>query len=447
MNKEQIYQLLEESFGEEEGSYLDTSPMNHLSKQDAGDPKFMLRLVREFIGFEDDILSYLEEPAKSDIDFIENCINSHSKYSTTKWGYLRYASERIKNDSSLFIKWIKESESLHCLNFAEFSIQTNQEIQNLIKDYLETNWDLVKYCHPSMRDDITIMKKAIADNGLNLEFASDELKKNKDFLLSAVEENQDAVKFIPSNFLESEIFVKDLIEKVNSVTNTIFELIPEKLKKNKSILIKIAQKIQYLGQKLEGYFDKNDLQFFSEVVKKNGDFIYFASEKLRDDEELVKVAIKFGDCSLSNISERLRNDPEMVIWAIENNRPALLSSAGEIAKDDFDVIKTAVCRQGSALDWASERLRDDNEIVKLAVDEDPYALKYASERIRNDKTFVLKICEKEIHAYIYAGDSLWSDKDFALFVAPKVANCLDHFSSKIQKDPDVLSVYYNENLN
>ena len=39
---------------------------------------------------------------------------------------MRYASERIKNDSSLFIKWIKESESLHCLDFAEFSIQTNQ---------------------------------------------------------------------------------------------------------------------------------------------------------------------------------------------------------------------------------------------------------------------------------------------------------------------------------
>ena len=52
MNKEQIYQLLEESFEEEQGSYLDTSPMNHLSKQDAGDPKFMLRLGSEFIGFE-----------------------------------------------------------------------------------------------------------------------------------------------------------------------------------------------------------------------------------------------------------------------------------------------------------------------------------------------------------------------------------------------------------
>ena len=40
-----------------------------------------------------------------------------------------------------------------------------------------------------MRDDITIMKKAIAHNGLNLDMSSDELKKNKDFLLSAVEEN------------------------------------------------------------------------------------------------------------------------------------------------------------------------------------------------------------------------------------------------------------------
>ena len=82
MTKEQIFQLLEESFNEEQGNYLDTSSMDHLSQQDAGDPKFMLKLLSEFVGFEDDILFYLQEPAKSDIDFIENCINSHSKYST-----------------------------------------------------------------------------------------------------------------------------------------------------------------------------------------------------------------------------------------------------------------------------------------------------------------------------------------------------------------------------
>lgn len=445
MNKKQIFQLLKQNFNNSEGSSLDTSSMRNLSKQDAGDPKFMLELISEFAGFEDDILFYLEEPAKSDIDFIENCIKEVSKYSSSRsWSILKYASERIKNDSSVFIKWIKETESLRCLNFAEFSIQTNQEIQNLITDYLETDWNLVKYCHSSIRGDITIMKKAIAHNGLNIKFASDELKQNKKFLLSAIEKNKDAVKFIPSNFFESETFVKDLIEKVNSVTTTIFELIPEKFKKNKSILIKIAQKIES-GWELEGYLDENDLEFFSEVVKKNGNFIYYASEKLRDDEELVKTAIKFGDCNLSNVSERLRNNPAMVIWAIENNRPALLRNAGEIAQDNFDVIKTAVCKQGSALDWASENLRDNDEIVKLAVDEDPYALQYASDRIRNDKAFVLNICEKQIHAYIYAGDSLWSDKDFALFVAPKVPNCLEHFSSKIQKDPDVLSIYYNEN--
>ena len=51
--------------------------------------KFLLKSLSD-IGFEDDILSYLQEPAKSDIDFIENCINSHSKYSTcdTQQSYL-----------------------------------------------------------------------------------------------------------------------------------------------------------------------------------------------------------------------------------------------------------------------------------------------------------------------------------------------------------------------
>jgi len=441
MNKEQIFELLDNSFNEEQGSYLDSSPLNHLSKQDAGDPKFMFQLVSEFIGFEEDILHYLEEPAKSDVDFLEKCIRDGKEdFSRANWSVLKYASEKIRNDSSLFLKWIKESSNLKCLNFAEFSLSTHEEIQTLINELLETDWNLIKYCPPSIRGDIEIMTKAISHNGLNLEFASDELKQNKDLVLIAVEEREEAVKFVPLNLFESETFVIDMIERLSSISSATLDLIPEQYKKNKALLIKIAQKVRF-NWLLDGYFDPDDREFFSEVVKKNGDFIGSGSEKLRDDEELVKMAIKFGDGSLDNVSERLRNDPEMVIWAIKNNRPALFRHAGESAHDNFDVAMTAVSLQGSALDWASKRLRDNDEIVSQAVNEDPYALRYASNRIRNDKAFVLSVCEKEIHAYTHAGDSLWSDKDFALFVVSKVVNSIFHFSEELQDDPDVIAAY------
>ena len=91
MTKEQIFQLLEESFNEEQGNYLDTSAMDHLSQQDAGDPKFMLKLLSEFKGFEDDILFYLEG-------------NFFSKHIINKFIKLK----NDKPDIAMIIEWPSE---------------------------------------------------------------------------------------------------------------------------------------------------------------------------------------------------------------------------------------------------------------------------------------------------------------------------------------------------
>ena len=39
---------------------------------------------------------------------------------------------------------------------------------------------------------------------------------------------------------------------------------------------------------------KNDKEYILEVVKENGKFLEFVSENLKDDEEVVKVALHLG---------------------------------------------------------------------------------------------------------------------------------------------------------
>ena len=51
-------------------------------------------------------------------------------------------------------------------------------------------------------------------------------------------------------------------------------------------------------------------------------------------------------------------------------------------KDDKDIVLLAVNKDGTALKYASERLRDDEGVVLTAVSNYVNALKYASDRLK-----------------------------------------------------------------
>jgi hypothetical protein len=443
MHKNQVYAMLSESFEENQGSYMDPTPLNSLSESDAGDAEFMGSLLTEFLGFEDQILEFLAEPAKSDINFFNKFLKSNTS-SRYKWNYLIYASDSIKANSSLFLGWIRESGRIECLQFADQTVLKNAEIKTVVTELIWENLDTIKLAPEALRDNKELMRAAIVHDGRNLEFASERLKLDAEFVLDAVKHDANAGLFAHSSLFKSEIFVRKLIERVKTISSQTFENIPESIKRDKECLIEIAKKLEF-GDNLHKFIDPSDREFFSEIIGVNGKMIYFASESLKDDDELARKAVK-GGATLLSVSERLRNDGDFVCWAIEFDRPAVLRRAGETARDNRKVVLAAVSRQGSALDWASERLQDDLEVVSVAVKEDPRSLQYASERIRKDKEFVLRICAIDPSVYIYAGDSLFADREFAMFVVPKVVNSLEYFSTDIQNDPEISALYIN-NLN
>ncbi len=97
--------------------------------------------------------------------------------------------------------------------------------------------------------------------------------------------------------------------------------------------------------------------------------------------------------------EKLASNKELVIKILKDNPDAIMYVSKEL-RDDKDVIMIAISKGRSSvtgknfLFYASDRLKDDKEIVLNAVKLDNSALEYSSKRLKNDKD-VLSIINKK----------------------------------------------------
>jgi hypothetical protein len=125
----------------------------------------------------------------------------------------------------------------------------------------------------------------VTKNGKNLNFASDELKKDEDVVLAALKDDPESIIFVDEELLQ-----------------------------NKEFLLK-AVKSNAMKQIPKGMF-MNEKEFVLKLVQIKGIMLKFASENLRDDKEIVLGAVGNWN-SLSYASERLRNDEEVVLQTVK----------------------------------------------------------------------------------------------------------------------------------
>ena len=74
-----------------------------------------------------------------------------------------------------------------------------------------------------------------------------------------------------------------------------------------------------------------------EGVKINGQELYYASEELRDDEEVVYEAVKNKGIILKYASKRLRAKKDIVIAAIQSDKRAKMYISDPNLYEDEDV--------------------------------------------------------------------------------------------------------------
>ena len=86
---------------------------------------------------------------------------------------------------------------------------------------------------------------------------------------------------------------------------------------------------------------------------------------------------------------------------VQNDGLALEFASDEL-KNDKEIVLLAISQYGEALYYASDELRNDKEIVMAAIKQDGEVLEYASNELRKDKEFILQVVAISTYACKYS---------------------------------------------
>ncbi|HRW58162.1 MAG TPA: DUF4116 domain-containing protein [Chlamydiales bacterium] len=146
-------------------------------------------------------------------------------------------------------------------------------------------------------------------------------------------------------------------------------------------------------------------------------FFSHANKSFSDDKDLMKIGMR-----------SMRKGWRCFIYASER------------LKDDDELVSIAIRQDGSALKYASERLRDDEETVLAAVKQDPEALKYASERLKEDKDVSLAAIELNRYALRFV-----KNKEAIIATIKKDYNLWGLIGIKFKYHKDVIMALVEQN--
>eukprot|EP01080_Neovahlkampfia_damariscottae_P005251 gene5251-8862_t len=116
-----------------------------------------------------------------------------------------------------------------------------------------------------------------------------------------------------------------------------------------------------------------------DACKESRENFIYATEKLRSNMDLAKVAISEYPQAFSAV---LNKTDEISIFAIEKSGLNLKYCSDKI-KNDRNIVKNAIEKLGDSFIHASEKLRDDEKLARIAIEKSPFLFKFVSKRLKN----------------------------------------------------------------
>jgi hypothetical protein len=111
----------------------------------------------------------------------------------------------------------------------------------------------------------------------------------------------------------------------------------------------------------------------------------------QDDTDMVGAAVSDSHgAAFRFASERLKQDPEMISLALQSGPRGL----GAIEAPTAAQVMEAVTWHGRALRYAASAFQTDERIVRIAVHQDPSALEFASDLFRSDKSLIKELVDR-----------------------------------------------------
>ncbi|MCR5348506.1 MAG: DUF4116 domain-containing protein [Bacilli bacterium] len=197
---------------------------------------------------------------------------------------------------------------------------------------------LAKFVPEKVRNNDDFVRKAAAISGLALSIASDSLLSDEVFVLNAVRNNPIALQYAPARFRDDKALVLELLGKE-------------------------GRALEFVSDRL-----KNDRQVVLKAIEQFGCSFQFASESLLKDPELMEAA---ADSMVSaQYFTHLHDTPLLkrkdFVSLLLSKKPSLFLCMDKSMRDDRDIVLMAMQDSPSNYRYISEELKADPEIAAYA---------------------------------------------------------------------------------
>lgn len=359
-------------------------------------------------------LSYDRLWKESEDDIVSICESCHNDCHFIEW----YQIKNNEDDLRRRFEDLKKTKS------KKNQYEKNSYIKPVINDKksdLLNNIEYNKYAFSSaseeLKNDKEILMKELNYRGDSLYYSNELLRDDKEVVLIAVKNNWNAIQYA-SKRLQND---KDVV-----------------LEAVKCKWIDLYHALLYTSVEL-----RDDKDIALEAVKNRCYYLEYVSERLKDDKDVVLEAIKkpMLVLDMEREIEKLTNTLEErhSLWYAFYDKfwfnivfDSALKYASDRLKDDKDIVIEAVKNDWNAIEYASDRLKDDEDVVIEAIKNDWNAIKYSSERLKNNKKIVLDAIANHLDTLDCIPIELKNEKKFKLEII-EILNNSKYFKHLVDK--------------
>lgn len=272
-----------------------------------------------------------------------------------------------------------------------------------------------------LQKDRDFVLKALELNGAIYPFLSDELKKDEKIAIISINNYPDSYRDLPYELLDNEVVIEEAI-KNNQFGAEVLHHASDRLKDNKDIVMLAVSK-------------STGVEFFYEYRPEAGytynDALCYASERIRDDKDVVLLSVENNPDSLESASARLQNDYDVVLTAVKGNAHSLKYASEELRGNKELVLIAANSYFSSIYDYYDEGL--GGEELEESVNIEDSILEYISDKLKNDRDVILAIVNNNPYAFVNIPDKFKDDYDIALIAFNKDECLIETASERVKK--------------
>ena len=427
---------------------LGLSIIDGLGPNLTNDKEFMTKLIY----YNSRILLFASDLIKNDEEFVKHLININANV-------FKYASDPIKNDLPTatlvlekgtvgFFEYFGPTPTeddfimgkIFKLEPSSFNCVTkNNKYKNdsrkFILKAIEHGFYSLQDVKPEFKKDTEIVSAALQKRGMDLQYAYEDLKDNAEIVKLAMRQDIKAFKYAEANaILDKEIIellFEDPIKNQDAIQSNYY------VKKSPSYISKAITTPNPLPTSLIIYWNSN-IDVIQKAVAMDGSNLRYASDNLRNKHDLVIPLLKKDGMILAHASDRIKNDEYFIDIAINQNTCAF-QFAGPKITNNKDIMTKYLKKDGILLKYASDNLKKDQELIEIAaksnadaaqfaitdnikikesetsklireLNQNGIALQYESDNIKNDQYFVNIAMTQNIEAFKDAGPDTLENK-------------------------------------